>query len=86
MPRPNLRPNLRPTHARPFPPVPPAQNLGKEPEALKWYAQAELQNGRWAMLGVAGILVPELLGSATPATTNYNWVRGAGGGRGQALC
>ena len=32
-------------------------NLGKNPEALKWYQQAELQNGRWAMLGVAGILV-----------------------------
>jgi hypothetical protein len=24
------------------------------------YVQAELQNGRWAMLGVAGILFPEL--------------------------
>ena len=23
--------------------------------------QAELQNGRWAMLGVAGMLIPELL-------------------------
>lgn len=38
-------------------------NLGKNPEALKWYQQAELQNGRWAMLGVAGILVQELLHS-----------------------
>ena len=32
-------------------------NLGKNEVALKWYQQAELQNGRWAMLGVAGILV-----------------------------
>ena len=28
------------------------------------YQQAELQNGRWAMLGVAGVLFPELLASA----------------------
>lgn len=34
--------------------------LGEDPEALKWYQQAELQNGRWAMLGVAGILGPEI--------------------------
>eukprot|EP00889_Picochlorum_renovo_P000113 jgi/Picre1/27143/NNA_000112.t1 len=26
-------------------------NLGKDPEKLKWYAQAELQHARWAMLG-----------------------------------
>lgn len=37
-------------------------NLGKEPEALKWYAQAELQHARWAMLGVAGVLGAELTG------------------------
>ncbi len=24
------------------------------------YQQAELQNGRWAMLGVAGMLLPEV--------------------------
>lgn len=35
--------------------------LGEDPEALKWYVQAELQNGRWAMLGIAGILIPEVL-------------------------
>jgi len=35
--------------------------LGEDPESLKWYVQAELQNGRWAMLGVAGILIPEVL-------------------------
>ena len=31
-------------------------NLGEDPETLRWMVQAELQNGRWAMLGVAGIL------------------------------
>eukprot|EP00271_Cylindrocystis_brebissonii_P013081 TRINITY_DN32655_c0_g1_i1.p1 TRINITY_DN32655_c0_g1~~TRINITY_DN32655_c0_g1_i1.p1 ORF type:complete len:252 (-),score=46.89 TRINITY_DN32655_c0_g1_i1:452-1207(-) len=38
--------------------------LGEDPDALKWYVQAELQNGRWAMLGVAGILIPEILTTA----------------------
>jgi hypothetical protein len=28
----------------------------------RWYVEAEKQNGRWAMLGVAGILGQELLG------------------------
>eukprot|EP00850_Spirogloea_muscicola_P006175 SM000029S10470 [mRNA] locus=s29:330690:332197:+ [translate_table: standard] len=36
-------------------------SLGEDPENLKWFVQAELQNGRWAMLGVAGILIPEVL-------------------------
>ncbi len=35
--------------------------LGKDPEDLKWYVQAELQHGRWAMLGVAGAAAPEIL-------------------------
>lgn len=35
--------------------------LGTDPETLVWYRQAELQHCRWAMLGVVGILVPELL-------------------------
>ena len=30
-------------------------------EQLKWYVQAELQHCRWAMLGVAGILLPDAL-------------------------
>jgi hypothetical protein len=38
-------------------------SLGVEPYKLKWYVQAELQNARWAMLAVAGILVPEVLKS-----------------------
>ncbi|GBF96531.1 hypothetical protein Rsub_09114 [Raphidocelis subcapitata] len=35
-------------------------NLGQEPETLRWMVQAELQNGRWAMLAVAGILFTSL--------------------------
>lgn len=35
--------------------------LGTDAEALKWFQQAELQNGRWAMLGVAGIMVGEII-------------------------
>ncbi|KAA0873334.1 hypothetical protein EYC94_26025, partial [Enterobacter hormaechei] len=31
------------------------------PENLRWFVQAELVNGRWAMLGVAGMLLPEVL-------------------------
>jgi len=33
-------------------------NLGVNKDALEWYRNAELQNGRWAMAGVAGILIP----------------------------
>ncbi|KAL0912596.1 hypothetical protein M5K25_018578 [Dendrobium thyrsiflorum] len=35
--------------------------LGSDPELLQWFAQAELMHGRWAMLAVAGILIPECL-------------------------
>lgn len=38
-------------------------NLGVNADALEWYRNAELQNGRWAMAGVAGILVPSLMTS-----------------------
>ncbi|RVW12055.1 Chlorophyll a-b binding protein P4, chloroplastic [Vitis vinifera] len=34
--------------------------LAEDPENLKWYVQAELVNSRWAMLGVAGMLLPEV--------------------------
>lgn len=50
--------------------------LGENPEALKWYQQAELQNGRWAMLGVFGILFHNLLGKlglGGPAATTTTW-------------
>nr|6IGZ_4 Chain 4, Lhca-b [Bryopsis corticulans]6IGZ_8 Chain 8, Lhca-b [Bryopsis corticulans] len=38
--------------------------LGKDPETLKWYVQAELVHGRFAMMGLVGMLVPELLTNA----------------------
>ena len=36
-------------------------NLGADPENLKWFVQAELMHCRWAMLGLAGMVGPELL-------------------------
>ncbi|KAK9828973.1 hypothetical protein WJX72_003158 [[Myrmecia] bisecta] len=36
--------------------------LGSDPDRLKWYAEGEKTNGRWAMAAVAGILGQELLG------------------------
>lgn len=39
------------------------QNLGKDPEALRWYVQAELVHGRTAMAAVAGILIPGVRGA-----------------------
>ena len=35
--------------------------LGSDPETLKYFVQAELVHGRFAMLGAAGIVVPGLL-------------------------
>lgn len=35
--------------------------LGKDPAALQWYHQAELQHARWAMLAVTGILVQSIV-------------------------
>ncbi|XP_062159515.1 photosystem I chlorophyll a/b-binding protein 5, chloroplastic [Alnus glutinosa] len=35
--------------------------LGEDPGSLKWYVQAELVHARFAMLGVAGILLTDLL-------------------------
>ena len=34
---------------------------GSDPESLRWNVQAELVHCRWAMLGAAGIFIPELL-------------------------
>jgi|TARA_B100000683_G_scaffold58925_2_gene56871 hypothetical protein len=36
-------------------------SLSADPEMKKWMVQAELQHARWAMLGVAGAVAPELL-------------------------
>ncbi|CAH9080332.1 unnamed protein product [Cuscuta europaea] len=35
--------------------------LSSDPESLKWNQQAELVHCRWAMLGAAGIFIPEIL-------------------------
>ncbi|KAK1319183.1 hypothetical protein QJS10_CPB04g00253 [Acorus calamus] len=35
--------------------------LGSDPESLRWNQQAEIVHCRWAMLGAAGIFIPELL-------------------------
>jgi len=36
-------------------------NLGSDPELLVWFQQAELQHARWAMVGAAGIMIPEIM-------------------------
>lgn len=36
--------------------------LGTNTETLKWFREAELTNGRWAMAAVAGILFTDLVG------------------------
>ncbi|KAL6749282.1 light-harvesting protein of photosystem I [Haematococcus lacustris] len=36
--------------------------LGVDPDRLKWFREAELTNGRWAMAAVAGILFTDLVG------------------------
>ncbi|KAF8365184.1 hypothetical protein HHK36_005951 [Tetracentron sinense] len=46
--------------------------LGSDPESLRWFAQAELMHGRWAMLAVAGILIPEWLESLG-FIENFSW-------------
>ncbi|KAG0565102.1 hypothetical protein M758_8G159900 [Ceratodon purpureus] len=47
--------------------------LGSDPALLKWFVQAELVHCRWAMLGAAGIFIPEALTKAgilnTPSWT-----------------
>ncbi|VAH33011.1 unnamed protein product [Triticum turgidum subsp. durum] len=37
--------------------------LGKDPAFLKWYREAELIHGRWAMAAVLGIFIGSLLGT-----------------------
>jgi len=40
-------------------------SLGSDPEILKWFVQAELVHARFAMLGVAGIVLPGLAAKLT---------------------
>lgn len=42
--------------------------LGVDPERLKWFREAELTNGRWAMAAVAGVLFTELVRSQMQAS------------------
>ena len=45
---------------------------GFDLESLKWFAQAELMHARWAILAVAGILIPELL-ERLGFIENFSW-------------
>eukprot|EP00271_Cylindrocystis_brebissonii_P004791 TRINITY_DN1667_c0_g1_i1.p1 TRINITY_DN1667_c0_g1~~TRINITY_DN1667_c0_g1_i1.p1 ORF type:complete len:255 (+),score=44.81 TRINITY_DN1667_c0_g1_i1:218-982(+) len=50
--------------------------LGSDPELLKWFVQAELQNARWAMLAAAGIMIPEFLTSIGILNTPFWFTAG----------
>lgn len=43
---------------------------GTDKETLKWFREAELTNGRWAMAAVAGILFTDLVSSEA-----WSWSR-----------
>nr|CAA50763.1 light harvesting complex I chlorophyll binding protein [Pyrobotrys stellata] len=52
--------------------------FGDEPRRLEWMVQAELVHCRWAMLGAAGILLPEIgnktgMQSAAPGLAFPHW-------------
>lgn len=60
----------------------PGAGAAPQPGALPYssprYAQAELIHARFAMMGVAGILVPELMassGAGGPALEGYSWLK-----------
>ena len=38
-------------------------SLGANKDALPWYREAELMNGRWAMMATAGILFTDAIGA-----------------------
>lgn len=40
-------------------------NLGTQPDAMKWFREAELYNGRVAMFAVPGMLLPEAFGGSS---------------------
>jgi hypothetical protein len=41
--------------------------LGADKEWLSWFQQAELMHCRWAMIGAAGILLPDMASAVRPA-------------------
>ena len=51
--------------------------LGKDPQALKWYQQAELVHGRTAMTAVAGILIPAVSREGGRGRESCCWARAA---------
>jgi len=50
--------------------------LGSDPDLLKWFTQAELVHCRWAMLGMAGILFPEVASKVGALDVPDWWVAG----------
>ena len=46
-----------------------------EKEQLEWYRNAELVHGRWAMLGAAGVLTPELMTKVSCLRQLREWAR-----------
>jgi len=48
-------------------------NLGADPKDLEWYVQAELMHARWAMLGLAGMVAPEVIQNPFVAGPMPNW-------------
>jgi len=51
-------------------------NLGKDPSALSYFKEAELVHCRWAMAGVAGILIPSALTHAGALNVPVWWEAG----------
>lgn len=48
-------------------------NLGSDPKDLEWYVQAELMHARWSMLGLAGMIAPELIQNPLVDGPMPNW-------------
>jgi light-harvesting complex I chlorophyll a/b binding protein 2 len=47
--------------------------VGSDLESLRWFTQAEMMHGWWAMLAAAGILIPDLLVRCGFINTGYLW-------------
>lgn len=48
-------------------------NLGADAKDLDWYVQAELMHARWAMLGLAGMVAPEIIQNPFVDGSMPNW-------------